>query len=406
MLALPVVSPRRRTSDRFAALTVGVAAMALLAGAAHAADPLQKRIDELGGSLVRDPAGKVVEINLENCSVKPDDVKLIAAQSDLKKLRLWGRTVTDEVVDLLLGMPKLVDLSLINTQVTDKSVTKLAVIRPAALPQLRALSFQGSGGVTNAAIDDLLRMKDLTHLTVCYTSVDSQGIVKLGALKKLKLLDLRGCRVSNDALAVAEQLPALVALKFRSPALADEGMVHLQNAKTLRGLHLEDARVGDAGMKLLAGLTAMDDLNLMRVPITSEGLAAVAGMTKMRTLNLRGTYIDDDGLKHLAGMKDLVKLDLSETGIEGPGIAHLSGLTKLEWLNLWNSFIDDGAMEHLARLSGLKDLNLDATIITDEGLAQLAPLKNLRKLSVSQTTLSPEAIAKLEAAIPGLKVTR
>jgi hypothetical protein len=44
--------------------------------------------------------------------------------------------------------------------------------------------------------------------------------------------------------------------------------------------------------------------------------------------------------------------------------------------------------------------------ISDEGLAALRELPNLKELDVSKTAVSKKGAAELEAAVPGLKVSR
>ena len=117
--------------------------------------------------------------------------------------------------------------------------------------------------------------------------------------KKLRLLDLRGCLITDAGLAHLAPLTGLGALKLRLPALPMQVSSHLEGMKKLRGLALEDTSVTDAGLAHLSGLTELDDLDLMRVHISDEGLAHLKNLTKLRILFLRATFISGDGLENL-----------------------------------------------------------------------------------------------------------
>ena len=58
------------------------------------------------------------------------------------------------------------------------------------------------------------------------------GVAELAGLKKLKLLDLRGCLITNEALKIVDQLPALVSLKCRSSAITNDVVENPSPART------------------------------------------------------------------------------------------------------------------------------------------------------------------------------
>ncbi|MBL9123175.1 MAG: hypothetical protein JNG90_06050, partial [Planctomycetaceae bacterium] len=49
---------------------------------------------------------------------------------------------------------------------------------------------------------------------------------------------------------------------------------------------------------------------------------------------------------------------------------------------------------------------LKGTSVTDAGLAELAKLKGLKEVNLSFTQVTPEGVAKLTQARPGLKVSQ
>ncbi|HYO24831.1 MAG TPA: hypothetical protein VEQ85_07770, partial [Lacipirellulaceae bacterium] len=235
----------RRPSARTARFCAGaLACLAIaLAGSPASAATLEERVAALRGSLTKNPAGKIVDINLEDSAATVADVQLIAQGADLVSLRLWGADIKDDAVDLLVKLPKLADLSLINAAITDAGLAKLKQIKT-----LRQLNLQGSTELTNEGMATIAQLGELTHLSLAYTAINDPGVAALAPLKKLKLLDVRGCLITDAGLAIVGELPALVAIKCRSSAITDAGLAHLAGAKKLRGLHLEDAKLSDGGM--------------------------------------------------------------------------------------------------------------------------------------------------------------
>ena len=65
----------------------------------------------------------------------------------------------------------------------------------------------------------------------------------------------------------------------------------------------------------------------------------------------------------------------------------------------------DAALANLAPLAKLQSLSLADTPVTDAGLEQLHGLKELKELDLSFTQTSEEGQAKLQKALPELKIT-
>ena len=63
-------------------------------------------------------------------------------------------------------------------------------------------------------------------------------------------------------------------------------------------------------------------------------------------------------------------------------------------------------VRHLASLPQLETLLIAGTQITHVGLESLARVRSLRHLDIKGNKVSDEAVARLQAAIPGLNVVR
>ena len=120
--------------------------------------------------------------------------------------------------------------------------------------------------------------------------------------------------------------------------------------------------------------------------------------------HLSGRSLTDKDLAHVAMLENIASLNLRDTRITSDGLVHLRGLAKLEWLHLERTDIDDEGIGNLAGLVNLQYLNLYGTRITDKSLDQLSGLKNLKRLYVWKTGVTDEGVARIEKALPNLKV--
>ncbi len=124
-------------------------------------------------------------------------------------------------------------------------------------------------------------------------------------------------------------------------------------------------------------------------------------------LHLRPTKVTDDSLAHLATLKkNVVWLNLRGTSITSAGLKHLKGMTNLQRLHLERTKIDDAGIPHLAGLVNLEYLNLYGTEVTDKALEHLKGMKKLKALYVWLTKVTDEGVAKLQSALPKLRIVR
>ena len=137
------------------------------------------------------------------------------------------------------------------------------------------------------------------------------------------------------------------------------------------------AKVSDA-----SGIGISVEFHLTRRSLTDSDLAVVEGMDNISSLNLKGTRITGAGLQHLSKLTGLRVLHLEKTRVDDKGLRHISVLPNLQYLNIFGTKVTDAAIPHLVKL------------------------QSLQVLYTWQTKLSKQGAARLERAIPGLKVIR
>lgn len=116
------------------------------------------------------------------CMVDDQSVKHLAACRQLEDLALGQTLLTDQGLASLAQLTSLRRLDLSQTQVTDQGLTSLV-----AMQQLQSLDLRGNLGITDAAVDWLLKLPQLEEVFLDGTSVSREALARLGPRAKTKL---------------------------------------------------------------------------------------------------------------------------------------------------------------------------------------------------------------------------
>ncbi len=104
-------------------------------------------------------------------------------------------------------------------------------------------------------------------------------------------------------------------------------------------------------------------------------------------------------------MKNLKRLDISGARLTPEGLQTLQSLP-LEHLSVWASHsLDDAAAEVLAGMPTLTHLDMSYTKVGDRGLQRLGKLSKLKTLYLTETDVTPEAVAMFQKQHPGTFVS-
>jgi hypothetical protein len=246
--------------------------------------------------------------------------------------------------------------------------------------------------ITDVGFQQLKGLRNVTELDLRYAELIGDGaLAAIRDWKKLRVLNLRGTKVTDTGLAFISHLPNLETLDIGYALITDNGLELLTGLPKLKSLAIGGNKMTDVGLNSLRpakSLEALDlsgmqrtDSGLWFVTVTDGGLESLASLTNLTSLNVRGAKITDAGLEKLAPLKKLEELDLSETKVSAKGLGSLASLPKLQKLTLWKD----------------SQVHADAT-------AQLSALKTLRWLDVKATGMDPAAADQLRAALPGCRV--
>ena len=373
-------------------------------------------------------------VSLDLSGLFPDDAKdqadefaWIKGLPKLTSLKAAGPGVTLEAVKHLEGHPSLSVVNFDNcTQVKDDAVAILA-----GLPKLVDVNLIKSD-ITNSALETLSSCKTIRRIRIARTKVTDDGIKHLENAPQLELLDLLECSLlTNECASSIGKLTKMRNVKLPS-AVDDSGLAQLKDMKGLAALGLQYCRVGKEGLSAITELKELKEINLYgATKVDDECVALLAQLPKLAKARLRETSIRGEAAEAFAEMKAMVDLDLSESPVQNSLMDVLAKLPNLKKLNLWNTQVTDEGIAKLEPLTGLTSLNLQGlgldltdaaldsiskmsnleslvlaeTDVSDDGMKKLYSLKKLKSLKIAQTmVLEPSSKKDLETEISGISV--
>ncbi len=287
----------------------------------------------------------------------------------------------------------------------------------------------------------LARVTELDFVTALDLSesgrVTDEGLRHVANMPRLEVLNLSGCDITDQGLAVLRHLPALREFYlWHHHGISDTGLAHLASCEQLERIDLLGSTTGDGVIRALAGKDRLRHFKSGNL-LTDSGLALLrhlpffrawrGGATEMRLMSfdaqpsyllLRGS-ISDAGLRSLAQLEGVFALNLDDSnlGISAAGVRVLAALPHLEWLGFDANDANMGAIAELPHLrmlmcqdtgasdDGFVALSRSRTLeylwgrrcygLTGRGFSAIARMPSLRGLSVSCKNVDDGALAHL-----------
>lgn len=197
--------------------------------------------------------------------------------------------------------------------------------------------------------------------------------------QELKVFLSRYSKFTDAEAAHLAELPQVTIIQVRGET-TDKGTALITKRPKLECLTLNSPHLTDESLKILADFRDLEVLDIRTAPITDQGLAYFSNHPKLTFLAVDSPLITDKGL------------------------ASVATCAKLEQLFLQSNEITDAGMASMSSLKQLKALSVSSFRITDAGLEPLAAIKTLETVRLVGTQASPDGIAKLQQAIPSLKI--
>lgn len=255
-------------------------------------------------------------LDLLGTSVEGHGLRQLKDSTLLEYIALHAARTTDSIVDPLLDFPRLKEIHLSETKVSDDGIRRL-------LKSSHNLMDIGlSSGSTSACIDSLPAAKRLTHLGIkahhvspasaeilkSLPSVSSYYLVAADDLTLLRIdgvpvvaLNLDHCYATEKGIAALSRLPKLRRLQLRMiDGNADEICPSLLNLSALDRLVFETPGVSDRGVETLSAMINLSELLLLQSEkVTDASVSNLGKLQALRRLEIKGTKITADGVTRL-----------------------------------------------------------------------------------------------------------
>lgn len=272
-----------------------------------------------------------------------------AELSSMTTLNLGGRKVGDADLKYLCHLPSLEALYLYNQSSSD-------------------------GGLSGATLDELASLRRLRILDLDGNRVSSAHLHRLGDLHALRQLRLYNNPLGGPGIGALSKLPALESLLLQRNHLKPGSIGELSQLgalKNFRSLTLVDQELAEADLEVLGELRQIRDLTVQSAGMKSgESLQYISLLTQLEGLSLgnqptaprrKDTIGDKDNLNFLARMANLRMLALPWLDLEDDDLPRfVGGLTRIETLDLsGNPRLTDGGLRPLLSLRSLKCIGTD-----------------------------------------------
>lgn len=234
---------------------------------------------------------------------------------------------------------------------------------------------------------ELGRQGQVVAVDLSRTWVNDSDLQRLGTFADVERLDLSHTRITDLGFLHLKQLRKVTSVNlYYAEQLGDGACAVMKAWPRLRELNMRGTKVTDTGVAHLAGHAELSRIDVGFALFTDNGVEQFTTMPKLRSIAMGGNKMTDVGLGPLKRVANLMELDLG-------------GLQRTD-SGLWQVTVTDRGLETLGSLKSLVRLNLRNAKITDAGVESLFGLTNLMELNLMNTGLSPEALARVQQALP------
>ncbi len=134
---------------------------------------------------------------------------------------LWVSPVDDDTLVALAGAKSLRSIRTYRPTVTDDGLKRMAE----RTGTLRELLFTGAGKITDAGVEAVAAMLQLTHLYLSGAKITNAGVERLARMKNLVELDIGSCTKVNDKAApVLAEMKNLKMLRITGTKITPQGL--------------------------------------------------------------------------------------------------------------------------------------------------------------------------------------
>jgi hypothetical protein len=211
----------------------------------------------------------LASLTMINVGFSDDGAKRIGELKTLRYLNIWGATVDEAAMKHLANVE---DLQSFGVNLSKEAALK-GFTRFNKLEQLSL-----GTPMSDSGMKEIGKIKTLKHLALSLSNVTHEGLKELTHLKELQTLSFAGNyhKLTDASLQEIGRLSNLTSLDLTYTAITDAGMVHLLPLAKLSNLNVYRTNLTDNGLMQLTGLKGLRKLEIGLTRVTPNGRKAFA----------------------------------------------------------------------------------------------------------------------------------
>ncbi|MBN2723379.1 MAG: hypothetical protein JXR95_04845 [Deltaproteobacteria bacterium] len=235
---------------------------------------------------------KLRNLDIEGTGVTEFGMDELKNIRTLEKLNISFLALSPEILGYLRKLPRLVSLTMRNSNLTTKSLKRIG-----KLETLKELDLSGSK-IDDSVTVELGKLKNLQVLRLDETTISDTGFKHIVSLHKLKSLSLMKSSVSGTAL---EKI----------------------SIKGLKFLSIGGTSLRDDIYNFIKGFLSLETLKTSGLMIEGKLLSSLSTIPNLRELDLSGTAVTDEVLVTAADLPSLEKVYVIDTGVTCKSVLEL-----------------------------------------------------------------------------------
>lgn len=330
-------------------------------------------------------------------------LRYLANHQKLETLDLYHCTqITGRGLAYLKDLPSLKKLVINHSKINDEDLANLVGIK-----SLRHLELPMQ--ITDKGLEYVGRMSGLTNLIASNClNVSDTGIRSLSNLNNLKVLEIRGNKITDEGVGEITKHNGLVSLYLAGPLITNDGLAKLNSLKSLKKLSLYTENTDISAISRLNQLSDLRQLYIVQIRrgISNLDVSALKNLEILSIgLHVRDkTYFKDADLACLEKLGRLQQISLGPRQFSDSGMKYLTGLKNMQRLNIGGPKLTDEGLQYLKNMTKLSSLAISDGDITSKGLKFLEPLKNISYLNINSAyTFDPNSLMELRKKLPNLR---
>lgn len=426
---------RPRVSTQIMLLVVTVSCLGFAYGGKHFHVFLAHRRDAETAQLLEAFGGKTrymgdthrafcLEFQPTERVLQDDGMPLVAQLDTLEYVDLRRTAITDRGLQHLYDLPQLSCVRVDPYAISQVAIAELQRRKPQLRIEPNGFYPTSNVGGFRALCNAMQREHGPLWEGSFKARMPADALPYLGEIEHLTTLDLSESKLVDGGLVNLKHMPKLQILRLDRTKSSDQCLQYLIKRRQLRELHLRDTNITRSGIEYLheqlpescrvhwaagqyrRGRFARWRDIFVRPPTAEwncvEWFETSRDLVSLQIIDNRIEGLQVDELGNF--FPNLHDLELYRVGITTSGTEKPAALDNLRFLRLKHCHPNERVLQFVAALPALEVLVLSDTTLTEAELAQLETAAKLVEIDLTDTFVSPAAVARFRKAVPSCAV--